>query len=315
MQLRSEIKGAVSGLAVIGAILLAAVSIDFDIPGQALLQSLRFHLAAALLLGILVLLAVGSWRRFLLFALVAGISLAEGGWFVYRLQALRAAAAEAPRTPFMRVLSFNILNSNRENGPAIADYLIGSGADVVYILEGAPLYGQLERLAAVYPHRLGCASARNCDLIMLSRTPLARGQIRDLGPTWQNRLVTAETRIDGTTVTLVAAHMVKPYFDYAAVSEARNLGRVLESIEGPLVLAGDFNAAPWSDNIERLVRHARLVSGPLYPATWPVALGPLGVPIDNMFTRGGLFIETLDALPDAMGSNHRGLVAAISRAN
>ena len=45
--LRSEIRGAVSGLALVAAFLLAAVSIDFDIPGQALLQTLRFHIAAA----------------------------------------------------------------------------------------------------------------------------------------------------------------------------------------------------------------------------------------------------------------------------
>jgi endonuclease/exonuclease/phosphatase (EEP) superfamily protein YafD len=315
MNLRSEMKGAISGLAVIGSFVLAAVSIDFDIPGQALLQTLRFHLGGAMLLGALMLLVLGTWPRALLFALVAAISLGEGGWFVYRLQALRAEAAEAPRTPFMRMLSYNILNGNTENGAAIADYIEGSGADVAFVLEAAPVFPHLAELAAVYPHRFGCDAERSCDLMVLSKTPLVDAQFHDLGRTWSNRLITAETTIDGRTINLVAAHMVKPYFDYASIIEARNLRRVLDGIEGPLVLAGDFNAAPWSDNIEFMVRNSRLVSGPWYPATWPVALGPLGVPIDNMFTRDGLFIETLEAMPDSIGSNHRGLIADISLAN
>jgi endonuclease/exonuclease/phosphatase (EEP) superfamily protein YafD len=111
-------------------------------------------------------------------------------------------------------------------------------------------------------------------------------------------------------VNLVAAHLVKPYFDSAAVAEAQELERILNRLDGPLLLAGDFNAAPWSDTIEHLTRAANLLTGPSYPATWPVFLGPLGVPIDNVFTRQPLIIDDIDAL-DAMGSNHRGLVADI----
>ncbi len=315
MNLRSELKGAISSLALVGCVVLAAVSIDFDIPGQALLQTLRFHLGGAMLLGVLALFIIGSWRRAILFGLVAAVSLGEGGWFVYRLQALRAEAAEAPRVPFMQMLSFNMLNGNSQNGQRIAEYIKASGADVVIGLEARPVFAHLADLATVYPYRLGCERERSCDLMVLSKTPLSDGVFHDLGPTWNNRLITARTVIGGERINVVAAHMVKPYFDYASVIEARTLRRALDAIDGPLVLGGDFNAAPWSDNIEWLVRNARLISGPGYPATWPVELGPLGVPIDNVFTRDGLFIETLQAMPDALGSNHRGLLAHIRRAN
>lgn len=315
MHIRSEIKGAISILAVIASFMLAAVSIDFDIPGQALLQSLRFHLAGALLVGVVALALVGSWRRSVIFVLVAAVSLAEGGWFVYRLQSLRAEAAAAPHAPFMRLLSYNILNSNYENGPAIAAYINASGADVVYVMESSPLFEHRAALATVYPYRFGCDEVQTCDLMVLSRTPLEGAQFHDLGTTWRNRLITAKTTIAGTTINVVAAHMVKPYFDSASVMEARTLRRIIDAIEGPMVLAGDFNAAPWSDNIEWLARNSRLVSGPWYPATWPVPLGPMGVPIDNAFTRDGLFIDKLEAMADSIGSNHRGLVAEISRAN
>lgn len=315
MQWRYEIRGAASGLAVITALLLVLVSVNLAVPGQALLQSLRFHLAAAMAVLVVVLLVTRGFRRATLFLLVALVSVGEGGYFIYRMQEARAAAVEAPRAPFIKVLSFNILNSNHENGAAITDFIKGSGADVVMVMESAPLFDHLADLATVYPSRAGCDEARSCDLMLLSRTPLIGAEMHDLGPTWRNRLITAKATVDGKTFTAVAAHMVKPYFDWAAVGEAHTLLRVLARLDGPLVLAGDLNAAPWSDNIEWLVRDGRLITAAGYPATWPVALGPLGVPIDNMFTRDGLFIDSLKALDDAMGSNHRGLIAELSIAN
>jgi endonuclease/exonuclease/phosphatase (EEP) superfamily protein YafD len=108
--------------------------------------------------------------------------------------------------------------------------------------------------------------------------------------------------------------MAKPYFDDFAEQEAWHIRQVINRTEGPLVLAGDFNAAAWSHNIDRLARAAKLIPPPYYPATWPIRLGPLGVPIDNMFTRGPLFISSIHALDDSMGSNHRGIMAELSLA-
>src|SRR5690606_5635313 len=94
------------------------------------------------------------------------------------------------------------------------------------------------------------------------------------------------------------------WFEVAAIS------RVLNAIEGPVVLAGDFNAAPWTAPLRQLGQQQQLASGPWPPATWPVRLGPLGVPIDNMFTRGGAQLLSLRA-GDNIGSNHRPLWAEI----
>ena len=148
--------------------------------------------------------------------------------------------------------------------------------------------------------------------MLLARTPLGDVQLHSLGPYWRNRLITAATDIRGQRVNVVAVHMVKPYFDSASVAEAHVLNRILGRLDGPLLLAGDFNAAPWSDNIEWLIRTAGLLTAPTYPATWPVELGALGVPIDNIFTRAPLLIEELEAIEDPMGSNHRGLLARIA---
>lgn len=309
---RSEFRGAVTGLALVAALLLAAVSFDSSIVGEAL-QSLRFHIAALLALAVIALVAAGGWRRAIVFALVLGASVVEGGVVIYRQQAARLEVAAAPHAPLLKLLSFNILGYN-ENGAAIADFIKGSGADVVVVMEAAPLFPHLASLGEVYRGRAGCELEATCDLMLLSREPLGDVAFHSLSPYWRNRLATATTRVGDKTITIAGAHMVKPYFDWASVAEAHAVRRTLDQIEGPLVLAGDFNAAAWSDNIDWLVRNAGLLPGPGYPATWPVRLGPLGVPIDNVFTRAPLVIEAISALEDPMGSNHRGLLATISLA-
>lgn len=312
MRWRSEISGAATCLGGLVAGLLVLVSVDLGLPGQSLLQSLRFHIAAAMLVAVLALLLTRAWWRSAAFMLVMLASLGEGGLLILRYQEARAAAVEGAR-PLFSLLSFNVLTENPRPSE-LADFISGSGADVVYVMEGRPLFAHLQQLRASYPHIAGCVTGETCGLLILSKTPLEAVEQGDMGWIWRNRLLTARTEIDGQSVTLVAAHMVKPYFDDAAEGEAYVLRQRLSRIEGPLVLAGDFNSAPWSNNLKRLIERGNLLTAPTYPATWPVRLGPLGVPIDNVFTRSGLVIETLRALDDAMGSNHRGLWAEISLA-
>lgn len=310
MRWRSEISGAATCLGGLIAGLLVLVSFDFGLPGQSLLQSLRFHIAASMLLAVLGLLASRAWWRGAALTAVMLASLFEGGMVVLRYQDARASAAANSR-PLFSLLSFNVLSENRQP-EQLADFIAGSGADVVLVMEGRPLFAHLEQLHQSYPHVAGCVSGETCGLLILSKTPLEAAEQGDMGWIWRNRLLTARTEIAGQVITLVAAHMVKPYFDDAAEGEAYVLRQRLAQIEGPLLLAGDFNAAPWSNNLKRLIERGNLLTAPSYPATWPVRLGPLGVPIDNVFTRSGLVITSLRAMDDAMGSNHRGLWAKIS---
>ncbi len=307
-----ELRGAVTALALVVCGVLVAVSYDFGVPGQALLQSLRFHIAAALL-GLTVLLFIGgAWRRAWLFVLVFAISAGQGVAIIYHQQEARIALAATPTKPLLRLLNFNLLAGN-QNGENIAKFIAGSGADVAVLMEAAPIARHVAILRAVYPYYAGCEDGSRCGgVVILSRTPLADITVQSMSGAWQNRLVTASTTIAGQRINLVAAHLVKPYFDDFAGEEVARLGAAIGKLEGPLVLAGDFNAAAWSASIDGLVQRRSLAPGPFYPATWPVRLGPVGVPIDNIFTRAPLVITEVKPLDDAMGSNHRGLMAEIA---
>lgn len=314
MPLLRELRGALTAFALVLGGLLVLVSYDLGIPGQALLQTLRFHIGAALLGIMLLHLVTGAWWRAILFLAVAAISIGQGGLILLHQQEARAAVTAQPGKPLFRMLSFNLLQSNLGNGRQIASYIATSGADVVLIMEAGPIKPYADEIAQVYPYRTQCTARGACDVFLLSRTPLIDPQVSSMSRVWENRLVVASTVIGGQTINFVGAHMTKPYFDDVAEEEAFVMGQAMSRREGPLVLAGDFNAAAWSRNIDRLSRAQTLIPPPYYPATWPVRLGPLGVPIDNMWTRGPLYISSIYALEDPLGSNHRGLMAELSLA-
>lgn len=305
-----ELRGGatVAGLVVAGVLVL--VSRDFGLPGQALLQSIRFHLAALMLPPLLVLLLGRAWLRALLFLMVAGYSVYEGGSIIASQQALRSSVAEAGTRPLLTYVGFNVLTGNQRGGE-IVDFLTRSGADILLTMESDPVYEHMDQMRAAYPYLSPCQDGI-CDVRLFSRTPLENVRVRTLGTTWRNRLILAETTIDGVRFTIVTAHLTKPYFDAAAAGELEQLTQTLGYIEGPVLLVGDFNAAAWSDDVARMARRRDLAPGPSYPATWPVRAGALGVPIDNVFAKGPLVISEVEAMPDSFGSNHRAIKATIS---
>ena len=313
MRLVDEIRGGLTALAVVAFAALIGATFHVPLPGAALLQSLQFHVALPVLgLAVLMFLMRARWRAVLV-ALAASASLAEGAWDVGRQQWNRIEASAGETIGSFKVLSFNLLFSNLGNGERIADMILASGADVVMTMESGPLFAQLDRLAAEYPFRVGCDRTEDdCDLMLMSRLPLDRTEVRGLSWMSRERLMLGTVTIAGQPVHVAAVHMTKPYFDDFAVVDSRILRRRLDERTGPIVIAGDFNAAPWSEEIVWLTNTTGLLPGPGYPATWPVALGPAGVPIDNVFARPPLVIESVEALPDPMGSNHRGLVATLA---
>ncbi|MCW5721968.1 MAG: endonuclease/exonuclease/phosphatase family protein [Devosia sp.] len=306
---RAEFRGAMLALGVVLAAVLAITSLSINLPGALLLQSLRFHLiAAGLVLLVLMVLAGARWRG-ALFALVLAVASAHGGSMVLEYQARRDAPLGA-QIAELSLIGFNVLTGNRR-AEELVDFLVASSADVAVVMETPGIERLLPRLGEAFPYRIGCERSQSCDISIHSRLPIAGGEIRTMPPFRYERLAIAPVTIDGQALTIVGVHLSKPYFDEASWFELLTLDRALDTIEGPVVLVGDFNAAPWSAPVARMARAQGLAPGPSYPATWPVRLGPLGVPIDNILTRGNARILDLSAGADSFGSNHRALLARI----
>lgn len=271
----------------------------------AFLESLQTHFAVASTIG--ALLAIAVRRHWYAVALLfAAVSMT--GYSVLLLQAHSTELASGNRTTY-RLLSFNIDNDNFENGDRIADLISASKADVVEIFEAMPVEPRLARLAGLYPYRIGCGVLTSaCDSLILSRRPFLSQSIASLSMIWPNRIIKAVVDMDGQPVALVSAHLSKPYFDEFHQDELYWLTKHIEAMKEPLLLAGDFNAAVLEPDMQAFLENTGLKHVFPEPATWPIRAGPFGIAIDHVFARAPLQLKSVTRVPDAMGSNHYGLM-------
>lgn len=298
-------------LAVLAMLALAAASIDLPVPNSDVLQSLRFHFAAACLALPIALFVLGArWRAILVLALIL-VSIGQGAYLIHKQQEPRKQLEAAVDTDGFTVMSFNVLATS-DRGQDVTDYMINLAPDIAVIMETPGIERSLGRLATTFPYHIGCENTATCDLSLFSRTPLINAQMHLLGPLKHERLISARTIINGRPVTIVALHLSKPYFDGIAIAELWQITHLLRQIDGPVLLTGDFNSAAWSRSVRQFVNRSQLIPPPRYPSTWPVRLGEFGVPIDNMFTRGALRIDEIGAMPSNFSSNHRGLLAHVN---
>lgn len=310
--MKTELAGALTLVCVTLALLIGVAFVLPETPLTVISSNLRPYLAVCLIIGSGLLLFAGHPYRAGMFALVgvafglqvAGLIVTERGqWDL---------ASGRPSLGQFKILSFNIYNNNEEGGSRIADYVAASGADVAMIMEAGPIEPYLPELAATYPYRVGCGERTpTCDLLILSKRQFLDVEVATLGPISQDRYMEIGIEVDDRRVTLIAAHLVKPYFDGYGWLEVRRLGKKIEEIAGPLVVAGDFNATTWSSTMQLLFERTRLQTGPWPVGTWPAVLGPFGLPIDHVLARDGAHVATKDAIGDAFGSNHRGLISTI----
>ena len=245
----------------------------------------------------------------MLFLGVVAIAFAHGAFYVWEFNKRREEPVGALRAQ-MTFLNYNVLSGNRTASAAV-DLIVSTAPDVALIMETPGVVEYIPQIEAALPYRLGCERVATCDISLFSRHPITDGKILEIPPFRRSRLVVAPMTIEGVDLTVVGIHLSKPYFDEASLQELGYLRYVLSQVTGPVVLSGDFNSALWTAPVAWLGRAQNLVPGPTYPATWPVELGPVGVPIDNIFTRGNARILEVSAGADSYGSNHRYLLARI----
>lgn len=275
----------------------------------AFFESLQTHISLfAIALALIALAFKRHWYAMFIAAL--GVALC-----VHSIMMLREFSAPSGIEPSsaqvgsFRLLSFNIENSNFENGSRIADFILASKADVVEIFEAEPILSQMDRITQLYPHRIGCGvMTPDCDSLLLSKRPLQTQEIRGLGGLWNNRFILATIDMDGQPVNFASAHLTKPYFDGFQQGELDVLGGLINGMSAPVILAGDFNASVIAPDMRDFLAATGLRHVFPEPSTWPIEAGAYGIAIDHVFARPPLRLISVKQIPDAMGSNHFGLM-------
>jgi endonuclease/exonuclease/phosphatase (EEP) superfamily protein YafD len=258
-------------------------------------------------------------RRPALVAAAIGI-LANAALIAPELLRPAPLARPAGLGPPLTVLSFNVWDDNRQ-ADATVDAIIRANADVVLLQEffGLSVDAQ-QRLFKAYPDRAGCPPG--CDLVMLSKRPWLVG-----GPTTANRdpddiAIWAETSApDGRPVDVMTLHYLWPLPPGGQARQRAVVASIVAGLPKPnLIVAGDFNLAPWTAALKRQdANFAPLTRREKGLFTWPALIARLGrpspfaiLPIDHVYAGAAWKTLSVRRLPRS-GSDHYGVLVTLAR--
>ncbi|MEM9750977.1 MAG: endonuclease/exonuclease/phosphatase family protein [Pseudomonadota bacterium] len=204
-------------------------------------------------------------------ALIGGVSI------------LTAPVAERPRAgdaPAIRLLTFNTLLTN-QNPALIAAEIARSGADIVALQEASPrLSPMLANLEGLYPYQFECFDEPFCNLALLSKQPWRTVEAHR-APLFQHPFLKAEFGDGANGFTLVSVRMFRPRLASRYAEYYGRLEDFIVPLQGPVVLIGDMNAAPWSATLSGFSGRTGLRPVNRLTPTFPVWSGAGFAPIDN----------------------------------
>lgn len=275
-------------------------------PALAVLQAM---IAASLLFG----------RRRRLGVLV----LASSIWLGVEL-GVSSVAALPPKSPAVATIKVALANLAyfNEDAARVLPWLAAEDPDVAVLLETTERHhAALAPLVERLPHLTRIDAAHDAaNLAVFSRYPLADAvRFGRAGPLPQ---LAVDVETPGRPVRLYAIHLFPPLSSEGAGWQSDVLDELTDRVaadaaEGrTVIVAGDFNCAPWSPRFRRFEDRGRLAHGRRGVGvlnTWPDwdALPWLGIPIDHVVVGGGAAVRSLVRGP-WIGSDHRPLAAVVA---
>ena len=200
----------------------------------------------------------------------------------------------------MRIYSKNIWFANR-NLDALADDIRESDADVVALQEVSNQnLKMLADLSNIYHHQHVCPFSGWSRIAVLSKEPIIATACTE-----RRAVAAAQVRHPSGPVWVASVHLGWP-FPYNNAASAASGSALLKRLDGPVVMAGDFNIFPWAASVGRLQATADLEVAQPVRATFQ--LGRLPLFLDHVHAPGGGSV----AYRDFLGSDHRGVLADIA---
>lgn len=277
---------------------------------MALASHFRPQLAAAsLALAILVsFTALPGWAASLA-ALLALLATAANLFAIWRV--LPHLSSGGGETGVRLRLGFANLLATNKNRTAIVDWVKLELIDVLVVCEAVGDWPDalVAGLADELPYG---TTAPLGDLMILSRRPL--GEIQHPVTRFGNAIL-AETDTDAGPLTIVGVHATTPGNAHRSTGRdamIETVGHVAWRRNGGIVIAGDFNATPWSIPMRRLMRGSRLAYGPgAFRGTFPAWLPDwAGLSIDHVMAGGGWRVASQRHGP-RIGSDHWPILAEL----
>jgi endonuclease/exonuclease/phosphatase (EEP) superfamily protein YafD len=219
--------------------------------------------------------------------------------------------------PIVRLYSANLYYLN-DDVAAIRASIEDADADVVVLIElGRDAASRIDEVLEGYPYR--AASMRMDQTrgpsrsVIGSRWPLTAFD----DPPDGLHAVAAVARTPLGPLNVVGVHLTRPWpfqEQWGQISQTMALQTVVDGLDGPILVAGDFNSVSSARIGKQVRRDLGLHPAPGFPGTWPAALpAPLGMTIDQVYASPDLAFVRRD-LGRPTGSDHRPVVTEITRA-
>ncbi len=296
-----------------------------------LLTHFRIHYLAAALLVIPAALAL----RLPWIGLLAALSTPHLPVVLGRIAGPTAPSPVEMVVP-LRLTTINVNSDNPDHDRLLA-HIRATRPDVLVLQEtSASWRPALAALAHEFPHGVPPDWPEGNDVILLSRHPIHHHRLihAAAGPPV---FIVAELALPGGRLDVIAVHPPYPMGPRLSAIRNRNLTAIAEAaavLQGPRVIAGDFNLSPWSPYFTDLLDRAGVgdaAAGPLRWPTFPASLrwfddprlaatrlpgwdlgswvgGWLGIPIDHILIGGDINATSVTRGP-AVGSDHFPLTA------
>jgi endonuclease/exonuclease/phosphatase (EEP) superfamily protein YafD len=241
------------------------------------------------LVAILLLLIALVWRRVWygagLATLLLALAAAQLGSYPHI-----APAASPPAERSVRLLVYNIYHLNSDLDAVIAT-VHRYDPDMVFLMEYSDsVQSRIEDAFDTYPHRLIRTSRFTMGLALFSRLPIESAEIHRAEAT-RIPIFEARLRADGRPFSFVGGHPWAPQPQWAGLhrDQMEAITQVAERAAHPLIVAGDFNAAPWSYTMQRLAERGqlRLIRQPFSLAKSWQPLPGVGLPLDHVLVSEG----------------------------
>lgn len=224
------------------------------------------------------------------------------------------AADSVESRPAYRLLQMNLRYDVAEPAEAIRR-IAAEAPDVVTLQEtGRDWQARLETLSATYPHQFYCSGPfAQGNVAILSKRPfLDETGYCDV----ENGFAARRIDFNGTVATIVSQHLQWPW-PFGHWRQLDELQETLGLLRGPVLIAGDFNATPWSAALATYAAASGTTPMTGIGFTWllralPGTLAPyIGLPIDHVLATPGIVIRRLGTLAPT-ASDHLPIAATFS---
>ncbi|MFN4143662.1 endonuclease/exonuclease/phosphatase family protein [Aestuariivirga sp.] len=213
-----------------------------------------------------------------------------------------------PGEKALKVASFNTLWVNQD-ADAVKAEILRLDADVVTLIEMSPAKRRIAgELKDRYPHQANCFGVDYCDLAILSKLPIMDSEARSQweGPPY----IRARLGPEAGGLTVVGVHTLRFPHSRAQLRQVSAIAGFIETLSGPKLVMGDFNATPFSRIITLMESKANLRRLTFLPS-WPSHANLPQISIDHIFVSPTVRLLGAAHIGEPAGSDHYPVAAQI----